>query len=754
MKKLVHFKTVMVLLVGLAGCGGGGDSGGSGGGGTGNTQASVNAGADQSVNEQLQATVSATGFPDGGTYAWTQTAGPVLTGFPATGQSVTITAPIAKSEETVTLRVEYTTTDGKIVDDTVNIMVQPVNRAPVAIASQKTPTNNPVAPDETVVLDGSASFDQDADGSIVAYKWEQGEGSPLVSQLNGSTSQEFHFVSPQVNNVTELPFKLTVTDDEGEEAEYEMSVTVDPTLTVVSVDGGADQIVNEEQTVSMTANGNPSGGTFTWSQQSGDSLSNFPFTGQTATFTAPTTKTVTDYEFRVQYQSPTGYVAYDQVRITVNPVNLQPNAVVRVLSPALLPAKPAELVTLDGSASTDSDGSIVSYRWTQISGSQSISSENGNESAEFKFRAPVQTTPESYVFRLTVTDDEGGQGSFDMTIDIEGTSDIIVADAGADQLVNEFSTVTLDGQNSFSSISAITCSWRQVSGPTVSFTNPDQCISTFVAPNVDINTDLVMELKVTNSNDDSATDTIKVTVQPIPLGKMVDSGQTACYNQSSEVPCGDSSYPRQDGDYGRDAVAGFLDKVGSGASAFDYTKLDANGDEVADDASDYACIRDNFTGLIWEIKTTSANPVPNTTLRDNKNTYNWHYPDGSTGGETGEASDAGTTCPSTDDCGMETYVKAVNESVYCGGANWRVPTMVELQSIVDYSKGSSTGAVDTNIFNDLPAQSLQQHLYYWSSETIADGGGKEAAWVLNYVDGNDNSLPKASNAYVRLVRKP
>ncbi|MFT4927820.1 MAG: hypothetical protein ACI8WB_003934 [Phenylobacterium sp.] len=757
MKKLIHFNIIAILLLTMAACGGGSDSGGgdTGGGGTGgNTAASVNAGLDQDINEQAAATVTAVGFPAGGNFSWTQIAGPVLAEFPSTANTVTLTAPSVKTEQELTFRVEYTATDGTIVSDSLSVTIAPINHNPVAVATRTAPTTSNVAPSSTVVLDGSTSYDQDVDGVISSYEWEQGAGSPAVSQLNGTESAQFHFVAPEVSTTTEFPFTLTVTDDEGASAEYELVVVVDPDQTLVAVDGGPDVVVNEEQTVILTATGDPIGGTYTWSQLTGDALANFPLTGAVAQFVTLATKTVKNYEFLVQYQSPTGFIAEDRVSVIVNPVNLKPVAVIRVLTPALLPAQPSELVTLDGSASTDSDGSIVSYAWSQRSGTVTIPPETSSDPMVFKFRAPVQTNPESYVYRLTVTDDEGGEASFDMEIEVIGTTDLIVADAGANQLADEFATVTLDGQASFSSVSAVTCSWRLVSGPTVSFNNPNNCISTFVAPNVDVNTDLIFELKVTNTDDDQATDVTTVTVKPIALGKITDSGQVACYNQSQEVPCGDSNYPRQDADFGRDSVSGFLDKVGTGEAGFDYTKLGANGDEIADDATDHACIRDNFTGLIWEIKVVSTDNVPNTGLRDNKNTYVWHYPDGSTGGESGTASDPLTTCPSADDCGLETYVKDVNITVFCGGSNWRVPTMVEMQSIINYSKGNVTGAVDTNIFNDLPSDTLLGHQYYWSAETSADGGGKQSSWVMDFGTGNDNTLPKIQSAYVRLVRTP
>lgn len=764
MKKLVHFHLLVIMIFGLVACGGGSDSGGgndtaTGGGGSSNTTPSVNAGLDQSVNELLEVTVAAVAFPTGGNFSWTQLAGPVLAEFPSTAETVTLAAPATKTEQQLTFKVEYTTTNGEIVSDTVNVTVAPLNSNPVAIATLKSPSTNPatpIAPDATVILDASTSFDQDADGVISSYSWAQGEGAPIVSQLNGDSAIEFHFIAPQVLEPTVFPFILTVTDDEGGSANYDIAVTVDPNLTVVAVSGGADQVVNEGQTVTMTAIGDPIGGTYTWSQLTGTGLDNFPVTGDIATFTAPATKEVQDYLFRVQYQSPTGFVGEDQVKVIVNPVNLKPIANIRLLSPALLPAQPTELVTLDGGASTDGDGSIVKYEWSQRSGSQSITPEVSSDPKIFKFKTPIQTNPDSYLYRLTVTDDEGGEGIFEMEIEVAGTTDLIVADAGADQLVDEFSTVVLDGQNSFSSVSAVSCSWKLVSGPTVSFTNPDNCLASFVAPNVDVDTNLTFELTVTNTAADQATDLIVVTAKPIALGKITDSGQTACYNQNQAVPCGDTNYPRQDADSGRDSVSQFLDKVGVGEAGFDYTKLGENGDEIADDSTDFACVRDNFTGLIWEIKVSSTDNVPNTALRDNKNTYSWAYSLGSTGGENGTAADPQTICPSTADCGLEVYVEEVNATVFCGGSNWRVPTMAELSSLVDYSKGSATGAVDTTVFNDLPSAELLGHQYFWSSETSADGGGKFSAWVLNFANGNDNTLPKTQtqNAYVRLVRTP
>lgn len=68
---------------------------------------------------------------------------------------------------------------------------------------------------------------------------------------------------------------------------------------------------------------------------------------------------------------------------------------------------------------------------------------------------------------------------------------------------------------------------------------------------------------------------------------------------------GDPVPAGQDAVYGRDAASN-LSKVGYGPAGFDYTKLDANGDDLAEAATSWSCVRDNVSGLIWEVKTTSG----------------------------------------------------------------------------------------------------------------------------------------------------
>ena len=70
-------------------------------------------------------------------------------------------------------------------------------------------------------------------------------------------------------------------------------------------------------------------------------------------------------------------------------------------------------VTLDGSASTDVDGSIVAYRWTQSSGASVIL--NNANTVNPSFIAPALKAAKQLIliFALTVTDDNGAQSVVD-----------------------------------------------------------------------------------------------------------------------------------------------------------------------------------------------------------------------------------------------------------------------------------------------------------------------------------------------------
>ena len=74
-------------------------------------------------------------------------------------------------------------------------------------------------------------------------------------------------------------------------------------------------------------------------------------------------------------------------------------------------------VILDGTGSTDSDGTIVAYEWTQLSGT-TVAINNASQ-AQANFTAPVVVSDTVLVFQLLVTDDDNATGTGTVTITVQ-----------------------------------------------------------------------------------------------------------------------------------------------------------------------------------------------------------------------------------------------------------------------------------------------------------------------------------------------
>jgi hypothetical protein len=170
-------------------------------------------------------------------------------------------------------------------------------------------------------------------------------------------------------------------------------------------------------------------------------------------------------------------------------------------------------VTLDGSNSSDPDDGIKSYRWKQVAG-PSISLSDP-EAVQPTFLAPnVSEDGTSLTFELTVTDVGGLKATDTTTVNVTGDNDPPVANAGPDKNVEEETTVTLDGSNSFDPDDGIrSYRWKQVAGPSVTLSNPQADKPTFLAPNVGPNgVSLTFELTVTDVGSLQSSDSAIVNV--------------------------------------------------------------------------------------------------------------------------------------------------------------------------------------------------------------------------------------------------
>jgi hypothetical protein len=171
-------------------------------------------------------------------------------------------------------------------------------------------------------------------------------------------------------------------------------------------------------------------------------------------------------------------------------------------------------VTLDASASSDADGSISSYQWSQTAGTAAALS--ASNVAMPTFTAPTLNASETLTFQVTVTDNEGATNTSTVNIFINHINIAPTANAGIEQTVDENTTVTLSAELSDDIDGTIAqYLWAQTSGTAITLSDASSSTPDFTAPDIDAVTTLTFELVVTD--DLGATDSAitNVFVNPI-----------------------------------------------------------------------------------------------------------------------------------------------------------------------------------------------------------------------------------------------
>jgi hypothetical protein len=131
-----------------------------------------------------------------------------------------------------------------------------------------------------------------------------------------------------------------------------------------------------------------------------------------------------------------------------------------------------------------------------------------------------------------------------------------------------------------------------------------------------------------------------------------------------------------------------------------FTKIDAEGKPVAADATEWAAVLDERSGLFWQVEETE--PMP--------------------------------------------WAKALEHPktlAICGFSDWRLPTIEELFCLADHTKFNP--AIDKAYFPKCASS------WYWSSTIDASSPG-DYAWFVNVYYGNAGYDPQAYGGLVRAVR--
>lgn len=364
---------------------------------------------------------------------------------------------------------------------------------------------NDVNPGDTVTLNGSDS--SDSLGKITIYAWAETPNQTV--KLDGDNKKVASFTAPSILGGTTLIFKLTITDDKGFSHSDECKVIVNgPPIAAV----GADQVVNTGAIVILDGTGSTDPGgavqSYQWQQTAGSPTVNLSGANTaTATFTAPPVGSGgVDLAFKLSVTDNHGAQDEDTCNVHVNgPPVADAGADQQVRAGAV--------VVLDGTRSSDADGSIAVYRWAQAGGSPAVGL-IGADTPRATFTAPdVGNGVVILTFQLTVTDNLGVQNVDSAVVQIRERP---TANAGPDQEVETESIVVLDGSGSAGAVNGVlSFAWVQTSGPLVSLSSSVAAKPVFSAPS-GIKTDVTLTflLTVTDTGGLQSTDSCTVTVIP------------------------------------------------------------------------------------------------------------------------------------------------------------------------------------------------------------------------------------------------
>ncbi len=173
---------------------------------------------------------------------------------------------------------------------------------------------------------------------------------------------------------------------------------------------------------------------------------------------------------------------------------------------------PIDFTTLDGSASKDPDGNIVSYGWVKVSGpgnpaivNPSLPKTNVTELQEG-----------NYVFQLTVKDDKGETATASVKIKVLKPIPSLIVDAGKDTVILLPANIAmLNGVASENSSKIARIKWTKIEGPNDGVVVAPNLLETKVESLA--KGDYLFQLEVKNYSNETASDQVRVKVMDIPV---------------------------------------------------------------------------------------------------------------------------------------------------------------------------------------------------------------------------------------------
>lgn len=273
-------------------------------------------------------------------------------------------------------------------------------------------------PENSITLDGSTS--SDPDGTIKTYLWEKQSGPEATIE---TPEQSKTVVSDLSEGV--YTFKLTVTDDDGSANSDIVKITVLPAANVPPIANATanpiEVILNPNNEGNAELSGadskDPDGQIkeFSWSLSSGPAdgvvIESENKVVTNAKFTKPGT-----YVFKLVVTDDKGATDTTSVSVFVSiKENVPPVAVANAdpVNVTMSPDGSAPSATLDGSNSSDEDGSIVEFSWKLTTDLPASIKDNSKVKTTVQFEKPGV-----YNFLLTVKDNKGATGTDNVSVTV------------------------------------------------------------------------------------------------------------------------------------------------------------------------------------------------------------------------------------------------------------------------------------------------------------------------------------------------
>jgi hypothetical protein len=241
-------------------------------------------------------------------------------------------------------------------------------------------------------------------------------------QLSDASSANPTFTAPTARTTAgSLTFQLTVTDKAGLKATDNCIVNVTPAAgspaeqTAPVANAGPDQSVDAGVEVSLDGSNSTDSddgiASYLWKQKGGPAVTLSSTTVATPTFTAPeVVDGSASLSFELTVTDNSGLKSTDSCIVNINSASSAGSSAPVADAGPSQNARRGQVVTLNGTNSSDPDDGIASYEWKQMNGPAVTLAKS--TTAKPIFRAPsVGNSGASLTFQLTVKDKSGLQST-------------------------------------------------------------------------------------------------------------------------------------------------------------------------------------------------------------------------------------------------------------------------------------------------------------------------------------------------------